>query len=220
MAAHQYCRALSAARLCQRNDSRMSSRGFASNPSGNAGGEAFEVRTSGARQMAAFSPASSRVARGEGAFLHGAPRQPWRQRRSAMTATSSQSCSRRRPWQRCFSKDYAGAYCDQSSREEETRRRGFRYRLWGMKRGRAWRPTLPAAEWGEGVSAPCWASTPPGVWGMKRRRSALPRQGNVLVGPGLQEATVSVRPRRGRVGPGWASASARPLELEFGSPFI
>ena len=26
--------------------------------------------------------------------------------------------------------------------------------LWGMKRGRAWRPTLPAAEWGEGVSAP------------------------------------------------------------------
>ena len=74
--------------------------------------------------------------------------------------------------------------------------------LWGMKRGRAWRPTLPAAEWGEGVSAPCWASTPPGVWGMKRRRSALPRQGDVqlpaisrrvLVGPGLQEATVSVQ---------------------------
>ena len=24
--------------------------------------------------------------------------------------------------------------------------------LWGMKRGRAWRPALPAAEWGEGVS--------------------------------------------------------------------
>ena len=65
--------------------------------------------------------------------------------------------------------------------------------LWGMKRGRAWRPTLPAAEWGEGVSAPCWASTPPGVWGMKRRRSALPRGGDVLVGPGLQEATVSVQ---------------------------
>ena len=36
-------------------------------PSGNAGGEAFEVRTNGARQVAAFSPASSRVARGEGA---------------------------------------------------------------------------------------------------------------------------------------------------------
>ena len=30
-------------------------------------GEAFEVRTSGARQVTTFSPASSRVARGEGA---------------------------------------------------------------------------------------------------------------------------------------------------------
>ena len=47
---------------------RKELRGFRKqHPSGNAGGEAFEVRTSGARQMAAFLPASSRVARGEGA---------------------------------------------------------------------------------------------------------------------------------------------------------
>ncbi len=49
-------------------------------PSGNVGGEAFEVRTSGARQVAAFLPASSRVARGEGAcglFLSKIPILPY-----------------------------------------------------------------------------------------------------------------------------------------------
>ena len=54
-----------------------------------------------------------------------------------------------------------------------------------MKRGRAWRPTLPAADGENACGDEATA------------RSALPRQGDVLVGPGLQEATVSVRPRRG-----------------------
>jgi hypothetical protein len=52
--------------------------------------------------------------------------------------------------------------------------------LWGMKRGRAWRPTLPAADGENACGDEATA------------RSALPRQGDVLVGPGLQEATVSV----------------------------
>ena len=29
--------------------------------------------------------------------------------------------------------------------------------LWGMKRGRAWRPTLPAAEWGDALFFPVFA---------------------------------------------------------------